>query len=139
MASRSATGIRNGRGCVTFLVDTHALLWARSQPNLLSAEALSLFGDPDSVLYVSLASLWECAIKSSIGKLTLPAGFYASIPDEYELLGIDLAHIEACERLPLHHRDPFDRMLVAQARVMNLTILTRDRNITRYDVAVLPA
>ena len=75
MARGSATGAWHGKGCVTYLVDTHALLWARSEPNLLSAEALSLFDDPDSVLYVSLASLWECAIKSSIGKLILPEGF----------------------------------------------------------------
>ena len=124
---------------MTYLVDTHALLWARSEPSQLSAEALSLFDDPDTVLYVSLASLWECAIKSSIGKLALPEGFYASVADDYELLGIELAHIEACERLPLHHRDPFDRLLVAQARVMNLTVLTRDRNIAKYDVATRAA
>lgn len=139
MASRSATGVWYGRGCVTYLVDTHALLWARSEPNQLSTEALSLFGDPSSLLCVSLASLWECAIKSAIGKLTLPEGFYASVADDYQLLGIELAHIEECERLPLHHRDPFDRLLVAQARVMNLTILTRDRNIAMYDVSVRTA
>lgn len=122
-----------------YLVDTHALLWARSAPDRLSPETLSLFSDPDSALCVSIASLWECAIKCSVGKLNVPAGFYRSVVDDYEILGIEVAHLEAYANLPLHHRDPFDRLLVAQAQLANLTIITCDSNIPRYDVAVQDA
>ena len=119
-----------------YLVDTHALLWARSAPERLSPDTLGLFADPDSALYVSIASLWECAIKCSVGKLTVPAEFYRSVVADYEIMGIEAAHVEAYATLPLHHRDPFDRLLVAQARMADLTIITRDRNIPLYDVAV---
>ena len=122
-----------------YLVDTHALLWARSAPDRLSPDTLGLFGDPDSALCVSIASLWECAIKCSVGKLTVPVEFYQSVVEDYEILGIEIAHVEAYASLPLHHRDPFDRLLVAQAQVANLTIITGDRNIPLYDVAVQAA
>ena len=122
-----------------YLIDTHALLWARSQPNRLSPETRALFSNPESELHVSLVSLWECAVKSSIGKLRLPDGFYRSVAEEYEILGVELAHIEAYESLPLHHRDPFDRLLVAQARQAELTIVTRDANIAKYDVSIQAA
>lgn len=122
-----------------YLVDTHALLWARSAPQLLAREALALFEDPDSALYVSVVSLWECAIKCSVGKLALPSDFYRGVADDYEILGVELAHVEAYGSLPMHHRDPFDRLLVAQARLGDLAVITRDRNIARYDVTVVAA
>ena len=122
-----------------YLVDTHALLMARSAPDRLSPDTIGLFADPDSALCVSIASLWECAIKCSIGKLTVPADFYGSVAEDFEILGIELAHMEAYAGLPLHHRDPFDRLLVAQAQLAGLTIITRDGNIPLYDVAVQPA
>ena len=122
-----------------YLVDTHALLWARSAPDRLSPQTLALFEDPDSALFVSIASLWECAIKSTIGKLVVPADFYRSIAEDYEILGIEVAHIEAYASLPLHHRDPFDRLLVAQAQLADLTVITRDRYIPLYAVSVQDA
>ena len=94
---------------------------------------------PKSRLYVSLVSLCECAVKSSIGKLRLPTGFYRSVVEEYENLAVELDHIEAYEDLPLLHRDPFDRLLVAQARHADLTIVTRDANIAKYDVPIQAA
>ena len=122
-----------------YLVDTHVLLWARSAPDRLSPDTIELFADPDSALCVSIASLWECAIKCSVGKLTIPGDFYGSVVEDYEILAIEVAHVEAYASLPLHHRDPFDRLLIAQARLADLTIITRDRNIPLYDVAVHPA
>ena len=122
-----------------YLIDTHALLWARSTPDLLSTEALEAFRNPQCALYVSVASLWECAIKRSIGKLTLPDGFYRLVAEDYGILGIEESHVEAYGHLPMHHRDPFDRLLVAQAQLGDLTVVTRDRNIARYDVAILSA
>ena len=122
-----------------YLLDTHTLLWARSAPDRLSGEALAVLQSADNVLYVSMASLWECAIKSSIGKLAVPVGFFRIVSTDYDILGIDVSHVETCASLPLHHRDPFDRLLVAQAQVGGLILVTRDRNIARYDVRTVPA
>lgn len=122
-----------------YLLDTHTLLWARSAPDRLSAEALSVLQAADNALYVSITSLWECAIKASIGKLSVPAEFYRLVANEYETLGIDVPLVEACASLPLHHRDPFDRLLVAQAQLAGLILVTRDRNIARYDVPTVVA
>ena len=122
-----------------YLLDTHTLLWARATPDLLSADALAVLESADNALYLSIASLWECAIESSIGKLDVPDDFYRTVAGDYELLGIDVSHVEACANLPLHHRDPFDRMLVAQARLGGPTLVTRDRDIAKYDVPVVTA
>ena len=122
-----------------YLLDTHTLLWARTAPDVLSADALVVLESADNVLYLSVASLWECAIKSSIGKLDVPDEFYRTVAADYEILGIEVSHVEACAKLPMHHRDPFDRMLVAQARLGGLTLLTRDRDIAKYDVPVVAA
>ena len=122
-----------------YLLDTHALLWARAAPHLLSSAALAVFRSNDNTLYVSMASLWECAIKSSIGKLEIPDDFYRIVADDYRVLGVEIAHLEAYAQLPMHHRDPFDRLLVAQARVSDLTILSRDPNIAKYDVSIVSA
>ena len=86
-----------------------------------------------------MASLWECAIKRSLGKLELPDGFYRIVAGDYQVPGVEISHLEAYAQLPMHHRDPFDRLLVAQARVSDLTILSRDPNIARYDVSIVSA
>lgn len=122
-----------------YLLDTHTLLWARAAPDLLSADALAVLESTDNVLYLSVASLWECAIKSSIGKLDVPEDFYRTVASDYELLGIETSHVEACANLPMHHRDPFDRMLVVQARLGGLILVTRDREIAMYDVQIVTA
>ena len=122
-----------------YLLDTHALLWARAAPHLLSADALAVLERDDNALYLSIASLWECAIKSSIGKLDVPGDFLRTVAGDYEILGIDVSHVEECATLPMHHRDPFDRMLVAQARLGGLTLVSRDEHIAKYDVSVLTA
>ena len=121
-----------------YLLDTHALLWARAAPDLLSTDALSILESDDNALYVSIASLWECAIKSSIGKLDVPDDFYRTVAADYEVIGIDMAAVEASANLPMHHR-PFDRMLVAQARLRGLTLVTRDQHVAEYNVPVVPA
>jgi len=124
---------------VRYLLDTHTLLWARSAPDRLSGEALALLQSAESILHVSMASLWECAIKAAIGKLTVPDGFYRIVAGDYEILGIEIAHIKACASLPLHHRDPFDRLLVAQAQLGGLILISRDQNIARYGVPTVVA
>jgi PIN domain nuclease of toxin-antitoxin system len=121
-----------------FLVDTHALLWALGKPSALSQEARDAIGDPSNVIVVSSVSLWECAIKASIGKLDLPEDFFDSIPDAgYEVMPIRNSHLNLYRTLPMHHRDPFDRMLVAQARAETLTLISRDPEIAKYDLAIL--
>lgn len=122
-----------------YLLDTHVLLWARAAPERLSRAALAVLQSADNTLYVSMASLWECAIKAGIGKLTVPAGFFRIVSRDYEVLGIELAHVEACLELPLHHRDPFDRLLVVQAQLGGLVLVTRDPELARYEVEVVAA
>jgi PIN domain nuclease of toxin-antitoxin system len=122
-----------------FLVNTHAMLWALGEPSALSREARDVIGDPSNLIVVSSASRWECAVKASIGKLDLPEDFFDSIPEAgYEVMPILISHLNVYRTLPMHHRDPFDRMLVAQARAEALTLISRDPEIAKYDVAVLP-
>jgi len=121
------------------LVDTHALLWALGEPSALSSTAREALADPANVVVVSSASLWECAIKASIGKLDLPEDFFGSIPElGYEVLPIRISHLNVYRTLPMHHRDPFDRMLVAQAKAEALTLISRDPEIAKYDSEILP-
>ncbi|MDE0422835.1 MAG: type II toxin-antitoxin system VapC family toxin [Gammaproteobacteria bacterium] len=122
-----------------YLLDTHVLLWSRASPERLSAEVVALLQSTDNTLYVSMATLWECAIKVCIGKLAVPEGFFRIVANDYEILDIELAHLEATLQLPPLHRDPFDRLLVAQARLGGLTLVTRNRNVMRYQVPVVAA
>ncbi len=122
-----------------YLLDTHVLLWSRASPERLSPEATAVLLATDNTLYVSMATLWECAIKACIGKLVVPEGFFRIVANDYEILDIELAHLEATMQLPMLHRDPFDRLLVAQARLGGLMLVTRDRNVIRYPVPVVEA
>ncbi len=114
------------------------MLWALGEPSALSPAARNAIADPSNLIVVSSASLWECAIKASLGKLGLPEDFFDSIPEAgYEVMPIRISHLNVYRTLPMHHRDPFDRMLVAQARVEALVLITRDREIARYEVDIL--
>ncbi len=121
-----------------FLVDTHALLWALGEPSALSPAARDAIANPSNLIMASSASFWECAIKASIGKLDLPEDFFDSVPEAgYEVMPIRISHLNVYRTLPMHHRDPFDRMLVAQARAEALTLISRDPEIAKYDVEIL--
>ena len=120
-----------------YLLDTHILLWARAAPDNLSRDVLAILQSADSELYVSVATLWECAIKTAIGKLEVPANFYRIVASDYQIVSVEVAHLEAYAQLPMHHRDPFDRMLIVQAQLGSLVLLTQDRNIGRYDVSTI--
>lgn len=120
------------------LLDTHALLWALTNPKELDPGAREMIVSPENLVYTSLSSLWELQIKESIGKLKLPGDFFEILePSGFELLPILLAHLKTLRRLPLLHRDPFDRILVAQAQSEQLTLVTRDREIMQYQVNFL--
>ncbi len=121
------------------LLDTHAFVWWRNRQRALRREALEAIERSDFV-YVSLASAWEAAIKVSLGRMRLNEGFREGIAQSgFTPLPIEFTHLERIVSLPHHHRDPFDRLLVAQALVEDLTIVTEDRKIAAYDVAVLDA
>ena len=106
----------------------------------LKPDILQIINEPENLIYVSLATLWELGIKISIGKLKLPKGFFENLPElGYEILTITLPHIKTYINLPLYHRDPFDRILIAQAISERLTLVTRDPSIVQYDVDTLKA
>ena len=121
------------------LLDTHVLLWWLDDSPKLPQEVRLRITDPDNMVFVSAATLWEIAIKRSIGKLIIPHGYLEAIDaSNFTELPITWEHARATEKLPLIHRDPFDRMLVTQAIHENLTIATTDKNIALYDVRVCP-
>lgn len=119
------------------LVDAHALLWWLANDPALPAAPRALIADSETDPLVSIASLWEVAIKRGIGKLDAPDDLPQVIEDEeFSLLGIEPAHAWAVRALPHHHRDPFDRMLVAQAQLEGVPLITGDPRFAAYDVEV---
>lgn len=122
------------------LLDTHALLWWLDDPALLSEAAREVISEPENDVFVSSAVVWEIAIKRSLGKLTAPPNLEAVIQAcGFQALSITVAHALATETLPPHHRDPFDRMLVAQARIENSTIVSRDPILSQYGIPLISA
>ena len=122
---------------MTLLLDTHVALWAITADAALGEEFLDrLRHDPD--IYLSPVSLWEITIKQALGKLAGPADLAEQVRDMgFRELPVTHAHAIAAGRLPPHHRDPFDRMLVAQAGAEGLTLVSRDESIALYDVDIL--
>lgn len=123
------------------LLDTHVWLWLQHAPERLGADALRDVEDPGNDVLLSAASSWEIAIKWALGKLPLPAPPDQYVPDRVLTSGvtplpIQHRHALAVAQLPLHHRDPFDRLLVAQAREEAAVIVTGDRAFAAYDVEV---
>lgn len=123
---------------MSLLLDTHVVLWwLADDPTLADEIKDRLDNEPD--VYVSAATIWEVAIKQAIGKLPQPARLPERIQESgFRPLPMSADHAIAAARLPLIHRDPVDRMLVAQAQVEELTLVTRDENCQRYTVEILP-
>jgi len=125
---------------VRLLLDTHALLWWLEDDPMLRTETRDAINDPESWVAVSAASAWEISIKQAVGKLRAPSGLAATLEANSLIeLPISLAHALRAGELPRHHGDPFDRMLVAQAELENLTIVTRDPHFAAYGVPLLAA
>ena len=119
------------------LLDTHVFLWWRADSRHLRADARRAIADAQLV-FVSAATAWEAAIKAALGRLRIPDTIEAGVLDSgFEQLPISFAHAEAAARLPPHHADPFDRMLVAQARTEGLTLVTHDRRLAPYGIEIL--
>ncbi len=125
---------------MALLLDTHALLWWLAEPTRLSVKTRSLIADRGTRVLVSAASAWEIAIKRTLGRLDCPANLEAILDEQgFEALPISIAHALEVATLPLHHADPFDRILVAQARIEGLGIVTADARIADYGVVVVEA
>jgi PIN domain nuclease of toxin-antitoxin system len=119
-------------------LDTHALLWWLDDNPALSEMGRNAISDINNVIVLSAAVIWEIRIKQSIGKLGIPPDFYQTIKTQgFELLPIHPDHAYAVGGLPHHHRDPFDRMIIAQAKHEGLCVLTHDRIFKEYDIAIL--
>lgn len=124
------------------LIDTHCWLWGLASPSRLNEKARGLMEDGGIAIYLSAASSWEIAIKTSLGKLNLPEPPHKYVPKRLvdqgmQTLPIEHAHALHVSMLPAHHKDPFDRMLVAQAQMEKMCLLTADEQITRYDVDII--
>ena len=124
------------------ILDAHALLWFFAGSSRLSAKALACIHDPQNTLFVSPATLWEISIKDALGKLTLPEPFEQLFPARLNasnilMLPILVPHLHAHRRLPFHHHDPFDRLLIAQALAENLTIVSCDGEFSAYGVELI--
>jgi PIN domain nuclease of toxin-antitoxin system len=125
---------------VRLLLDTHFLLWWLADDPALGDQGRELISTQENLIFFSAASIWELRIKQGIGKLDLPADFAEALAGQvFEALPVTVGHAHAVRDLPAIHRDPFDRMLIAQARVERLTLLTRDAVIGQYDVSVVLA
>jgi PIN domain nuclease of toxin-antitoxin system len=127
------------RGGMRILLDTHCWLWMQVDPDRFSAASRRLIEDPGNELLLSAASSWEIAIKYHLGKLPLPESPTSYVPSRMQASGtaplsVEHSHALQVGRLPDHHRDPFDRLLVSQAILENLVLLTADSQLEPYDV-----
>jgi len=125
---------------VKLLLDTHVLLWAAGEPDKLSEKGLNLLGDPDNALIFSAASVWEIVIKRGLGRDDFqvdPRLLRRGLLDNgYSELAVSSEHVVAVESLPQLHKDPFDRVLIAQAQVEAVTLVTSDAMVARYPGAI---
>jgi PIN domain nuclease of toxin-antitoxin system len=123
-----------------YLLDTNLFIWAVHTPDRLSRKVRNIIETHPSQMVVSMASLWEITIKSSLRKLTVHPDIVARVEgSQATILGIETRHLKTLGTLPHHHRDPFDRLLVAQAIAEKLTLLTSDKELARYDTKIMLA
>lgn len=122
------------------LLDTHTLLWWLDGGKQLTKPALEAIASESSTVWVSIASAWEITIKTALGKLSTPSQLAEELDHHnFELLPIELIHLETLKNIPMLHKDPFDRILIAQAQYEDLTLVTRDPNIKNYKIKCLSA
>jgi len=124
------------------LLDTHAFLWSVASSERLSEPARAAILDKTSEVYLSKVSYWEICLKISIGKLTLASNWETKLESErkanrFSWLNIEPKHCQRIISLPWHHKDPFDRLLIAQARSENLCLVTRDDKLAPYDINII--
>lgn len=127
---------------MNLLLDTHVFLWLNDTPEKLSPAALAACQDENNILFLSLASAWEIQIKQQLGKLELSENLHTLVSTQQQqnglqLLPIEMAHIEALSQLPTVHRDPFDRLLIAQSIQQQMQIVSADQVFTNYPVKLI--
>lgn len=125
---------------MNLLLDTHTLIWVFSNDPRLSGRATAAIRDPNNMVFVSAVTAWEIAIKKAIGKLKAPGNYEEGLR-RYRFTPLDITtpHALATEHLPPHHSDPFDRLLIAQAQLEKLAIVTRDQRFKAYGVPLIEA
>lgn len=125
---------------MSYLLDSHILYWLRTKPETLSEKIRSILEDVNIDVYYSVVTPWELSIKHAKGKLPLPKDFFKTLPTlGFACLPIEETHIDALRELPDLHGDPFDRMLVAQAKCEKLTFITTDKKMKAYPIKTLIA
>jgi len=125
---------------MNLLLDTHVLLWWLNDQPILSKKSRTAIAEGKNLVFVSAVVVWEIKIKEALGKLEIPGNFKRVLESQpFEMLDITVEHAHAVKDLPAHHRDPFDRMLVAQAKVEGFTLLTHDARLKKYKVSLMEA
>jgi PIN domain nuclease of toxin-antitoxin system len=122
---------------MNLLLDTHILLWYLQDNNRLSQKYIDAIENTTNRKFVSIASLWEISIKISLGKLSILQSIDTFLPNEISILPIEINHLIHLQNLPLHHRDPFDRIIISQAIVENMQLLSDDANFPLYEIHLL--
>jgi len=127
-----------------FIVDTQVWLWWYAQPEKIGSKAQTLMESPGNEIFLSVASVWEIGIKYSTGKLRLPEPAKEYVlsriaRDAFSLLDVKATHALESASLPWHHKDPFDRLIIAQSRIENLPIMTSDGQFGKYEAKLIPA
>jgi PIN domain nuclease of toxin-antitoxin system len=121
------------------LLDTNVFIWLNDSPHRVREQVMTVIANPDNDLFLSLTSIWEMQIKIQLGKLELSDALpdilrTQQVDNNLQILTIDLSHIWALGNLPYHHRDPFDRLLIAQAQIEGMTLVSADRIFDLYEV-----
>ena len=125
---------------MNLLIDTHVLLWWLDDHPTLSKKAKDAIADGKKLVFISAVVIWEIRIKQKLEKLEIPNNFRKVLDSQpFEQLDITVEHAHAVGDLPTHHRDPFDRMLVAQTKVEHLTLVTRDIRLKKYKIPIIEA
>lgn len=122
---------------MNILIDTHILIWMQTGDERLPIEWREILENPTHAKSISIVSLWEISIKTNIGKLEFSIPLINAVPQEIEIIPIEISHLVCQQSLPLHHRDPFDRLIIAQAMEENLTIMTVDERFQDYSVSLI--
>ena len=125
---------------MNLLIDTHVLLWWLDDHPILSKKAKAAIADGQNLVFISAVVIWEIRIKQALGKLEIPRNFREVIDAQpFEMLDITVEHAHTVGDLPAHHRDPFDRMLIAQTKAEHLTLVTRDIRLKKYKIPIIEA
>lgn len=123
-----------------YLIDTQVFIWLMEDNRKVSPEIRTLLQDPSINVFISIASIWEIVIKQAKGRLKIPKDIEKSIDElEFRVLPIEIFHVLGLRKLPNYHKDPFDRILISQAKVEKLTLISSDKKIWQYDLPLIKA